>query len=1386
MRILATFFALFLVASPFLPLAHHSVRNAEAASLPSWTRSFHLHEGITYIPSGVYDWLNSSGPANPPGTDYDGDKVEGITLKKAGQPQTWHGWILYPQVGTDVSVSGDMSVNIWARSIDNTPGIVMVARFFDIVASQWSNPSAGFEMGNATLSLSGPDYSVFQLYSFTIPGVAHVVPAGHFIALTIERQDSDNNRLVIHYDKTDYDSYITLNTTTFVNLDSARTVDSSGSPRGTFSDQENAVVEANVSDPFGAYDIVAAYVQVLNGSTVVNSTTSMNLVQTDPSQPGYWKSYTLTLSLLSEGSYTVNVTASDPQGVPTWTNLSLTIVSVDHFLVSAPPAIVAGSLFSMTVSALDSSDSVITNWVGQVELAAYEPDLVTRGVGLLARTLLVFTPGDGGQATVSDQNYTFGEDTIRIRASSGPHIGWSGLIAVSSGPVIRIEIDPPGETVESGTSRFFNATGYDCLGNTNTTWSPNWTVPPTIGTISGAGLSVTFTASSPGSDNLTCKNDLTEANSTALIIVVAGELARIVITAPPDPLVIGENESKALAATGYDVNGNVVEIANAYWYTNTSGNVSGKGPSAIYHSGYFPEAGVISVIVGSIVGVLNVVVVSGDHGPWLSTIPKQIQNEDVGTWELSLTGYWHDDGGTESLIWSVEDVNMSLYIVTHDPSSNAVLRLTTQPDQSGEDALQLWVVDNEGYWTYQWVTVKVLPVNDAPQFVNNPATRLYVRFDDPYSFDYTYYVWDVDNAKSELGMSASLPSSSGGSIDFDGLIATFLFPSDPDRGSTYFEIVTLSVVDPAAASSQVKLVVYVTSDYPPRLNTSLPNQTLYEGDVLHYCFNLDSYFYDVEGSYLYYSYGFQHLQVYIAWNHSVYMNATEEWSGTTDGAFTATDPDGALKTDTITVTVIPVNDAPIVGNPGSILVKHNVTYYLYLSLYVFDPDNSMDSLTFTFNDMHIKETSTFMGSHRLEILFPGSLPDSDVFLGPYLVYVHMEVTDPDGLMTPCDFTVFVTDDAPPIVIAPNPDVVYYSFSEDSYLNNSMRLYDLFSDPDDAALNFLIAGNSFIHTRICSNGVVNLSADVNWSGTEILTVTARDSHLGWASLRVFVTVIEVNDAPLIYPIPDMIMRNGHINAPFYILGYILDSDDAPENLTITATPAENVAVVGGYLYVTLPRGVDVITVTIQASDGELQSNVRSFKVGVEKTMAERIGWPYTFPLVLLAAGVAGYFLASRIPRPYALENIFLIHNDGRLIAHVTKEENTNLDKDVVSAMFTAVQEFVRDSFQKGEVGLKKLEIGEKRVIIEKGQWAYVALIYSGWPAKETFENLPMLLRDVEERYKGRLERWNGTMKTVVGVDKMLQEFMADTYRPGTWHEEEEIGEERWVDILEKEA
>ena len=227
------------------------------------------------------------------------------------------------------------------------------------------------------------------------------------------------------------------------------------------------------------------------------------------------------------------------------------------------------------------------------------------------------------------------------------------------------------------------------------------------------------------------------------------------------------------------------------------------------------------------------------------------------------------------------------------------------------------------------------------------------------------------------------------------------------------------------------------------------------------------------------------------------------------------------------------------------------------------------------------------------------------------------------------------------------------------------------------------------------------------------------------------------------------------------------------------------VVGNYLYVDFPKGASRITVTLLAHDSEgAESNAVTFTVHLVEDWADKIGWPWTFLITLMGAGIGGYLLARRIPRPFELEDLFLIHNDGRLISHVTKDEDTGIDKDVVSAMFTAVQEFVKDSFQAGEVGLKKLEIGDKNVMIEKGKSVYLALIYSGWPPAPVFQSLSMMLSDVEERYSGKIERWNGMKKTLPGVDDMVQKYMAREYEPGAWQPEEGIQEEDWVDIISK--
>ena len=1404
MRLLAVLFGLFLIASPLLVFSDAPLTTSEAGSVPSWNKVFHLHDG-TVFSTGTYDWMNASGPANPPRTDYDGDSLPGITIKKNVPPQRYHAWILHPSVDSDILLTGEMRVYVWAESQGNESGTIVSAQFHDITQAQFSDPFSGTLIAQGTSGLAGPFYSYSQLVTIVTPPVSYTLPQGHFLAVTIQRGDSLNDWLIVRYDKTDYDSYVTTTTSDFISVDEVHAEDADNVTRTAFSDVEDINISANVSDPFGSYDIQGANVTVSYASnqTIVASSLPMTLTSSDPSAEPHWGVFERGLSGLGNGIFVANVTAFDFSGAPSWLNTTFSVLSADHFGVVVPEHVIAGDAFSLTISALDQFDSVLADWAGVVQLQAFRTDRLTPANGTLYPGSVQLSSSDLGTITVVDATYGVGFEQIYVRASAGSVLGWSNLLNSSSGPVVNVTVTPSATypssvTVESGKTQAFTARGFDLLDNENTSWSPYWSVDGGIGVVQGSGYSIVFVASNLGMGNLSCRNNATGASANATISVLTGTLARINISSPQYPLAIREGESVALSATGYDASDNVVTIAGATWDTTTSGTVVGSGPSAVFIAGLVPQTGTINVRLGTITGTLNVIIQNALDGPSLGNIPAQIRAEDAGDWELSLTGYWQDVDGTTNLYWWVDDVNASLYMVSHDPdpARNSLMKFFTQPDQSGEDEFILWVIDPQGHRTYQTVEVRITPVNDPPEFVNDVPTELYVKFDMEYSFDFSYFVNDVDNDKVELGMTSNAPPISEGSfwnISFDGLEGMFLF-QQKDGNNPYFEIVTITLLDPMRAADHLNVVVRATIDTPPALNTSLPDVEIDEGDMMVFKFDLDDYFFDPDEEPLYYTSGFENIPdpSIDPITHRVYFSAPGEWSGITEGTFVGKDQMGALKVDMILVRVNATDDPPAISDIDEVRVKHDVPYYLYLSSYVDDPDNSMESLAFDISSTYVTKGVSDTGAHRLELLFPANLT-GPVFTGSYRVSVWMNVTDPpspgfpSGQTDTKSFSVLVGDSDPPIVIAEKPDQLYFTFPEDTYLNDSLMLYDIFSDADSGySLNFTIESSGpHVHFAIFEDGSVSLSADENWNGTEVFNITARDPQGGWARVQAFIVVTPVNDAPIAIIINEKYLQGtGKTIFELEMLVVFYDPDYDP--LAITASPEANAAIVGSSLYITLPSGIDVVTVTLQASDGELSSEMVSVKVGVSKSTAEKIGYPYSLPLVLLAAGVAGYFIGMRLPRPHALENLFLIHNDGRLVAHVTKEENTNLDKDVVSAMFTAVQEFVRDSFQKGEVGLKKLEIGDKNVVIEKGHSAYVALIYSGWPPKEVFDKLPMLLSDVEERYKERIERWNGTMKAVAGVDKMLQEYMAGKFTPGTWHEEEEIAEKEWVDILDKES
>lgn len=98
--------------------------------------------------------------------------------------------------------------------------------------------------------------------------------------------------------------------------------------------------------------------------------------------------------------------------------------------------------------------------------------------------------------------------------------------------------------------------------------------------------------------------------------------------------------------------------------------------------------------------------------------------------------------------------------------------------------------------------------------------------------------------------------------------------------------------------------------------------------------------------------------------------------------------------------------------------------------------------------------------------------------------------------------------------------------------------------------------------------------------------------------------------------------------------------------------------------------------------------------------------------------------------YRVEQVFLIHkHTGIVLQHVVAEAVAAQDADLVSAMLTAIQDFVHDSFsmQAGDA-LETLQFGDLTIWIEQGPQAVLASVIRGHPPKE----LKLVSRDTIEK------------------------------------------------------
>lgn len=177
-------------------------------------------------------------------------------------------------------------------------------------------------------------------------------------------------------------------------------------------------------------------------------------------------------------------------------------------------------------------------------------------------------------------------------------------------------------------------------------------------------------------------------------------------------------------------------------------------------------------------------------------------------------------------------------------------------------------------------------------------------------------------------------------------------------------------------------------------------------------------------------------------------------------------------------------------------------------------------------------------------------------------------------------------------------------------------------------------------------------------------------------------------------------------------------------------------------------------------------LRSFLASFNQVLDQSLSWQ----------GVKWRIEGIRTGRPFTevallhslvfrVEQVFLIHKrTGLPIAHAVAPAVAMQDPSLVSGMLTAIQDFVRDSFQTGQAqSINRLNVGDLDVCIESGPYAILAAVIRGVAPRSLHDKLAETLENIHAEYASQLVRFDGETDAFANVEQDLARCLESKFR-----------------------
>jgi len=283
-------------------------------------------------------------------------------------------------------------------------------------------------------------------------------------------------------------------------------------------------------------------------------------------------------------------------------------------------------------------------------------------------------------------------------------------------------------------------------------------------------------------------------------------------------------------------------------------------------------------------------------------------------------------------------------------------------------------------------------------------------------------------------------------------------------------------------------------------------------------------------------------------------------------------------------------------------------------------------------------------------------------------------------------------------------------------------------------------------------------DVDGMYTVRLKVIDDNEAEGLSTLAVLVdrtppkiSVVDVTDQAFVGQI---IPVSFNVTDSFEIASVILfySVDDQVENIEMTPSGSN------GLYIASLPaqnstKAIDIWVVATDSSNNTRQTGILSLQVQEEPMPTDFYILGLMGALIIIGGG---FYL---VRRRYMIDDVFVIFQDGCLISHESRRLKPGVDDELLSSMLVAIQEFVKDSFKdEEETGIRRLDFGEKTVLVEKGMNVYMAVVLHGRGGENVQQRMQTVLGNIEDEFGEVLSEWNGDLERVRGVKERSRDLL----------------------------